>query len=69
MTLFLSDSLILKELLWQFSFNTSSESVNLDHFPAENDLIISFWFDLQKIWFYIFCHMKPNKCVPIIRLN
>ena len=38
---------------WQFSFNTFQQVFNLDHFPAEYDLIFSFWFDLRKIWFYI----------------
>ena len=46
---------------------------NLDHFPAEYDLIFSFWFDLQKIPFYIIVsfflqtYMKHNKYVPITR--
>ena len=35
------------------SLNTFKQMFNLDHFPAEYDLIFSFWFDLQKIRFYI----------------
>ena len=53
---FLSVYLILIELLWQFSFNTFQQAFNLDHFHAEYDLNFSFWFDVQKIRFYIFCH-------------
>ena len=41
-TLFLSVYLILKELLWQFSYNTFKQLFNLDHFPADYDHIFSF---------------------------
>ena len=48
---------------------------NLDHFPAKYDLIFRFWFDLQKIRFYIILsfflqtYMKHNKWVPIIMIK